>query len=132
MPDFTYIARDSTGNKVTGTIDAATRREALSELAGQALFPVDVRGATSGTGPRRVRRVPRRLLANLYAQLADLIKSGVPLLRALEVVRQQSSNAALKSVLGEVHRRVEDGDTLAEAMRCTIRRTTSEPSAWVN
>jgi general secretion pathway protein F/type IV pilus assembly protein PilC len=117
MPDFTYIARDSTGNKVTGTIDAATRREALSELAGQALFPVDVRGATGGAGRRRIGRVSKRLLANVYAQLADLIKSGVPLLRALEVVQQQSSNAALKSVLGEVHRRVEDGDTLAEAMR---------------
>ena len=68
MPDFTYIARDSTGNKVTGTIDAATRREALSELAGQALFPVDVRGAAAEAGLRRTGRVPKRLLANVYAQ----------------------------------------------------------------
>jgi general secretion pathway protein F/type IV pilus assembly protein PilC len=116
MPEFTYIARDSSGGKVSGTIDAATRREALSALAGQALFPVDVQGAAQDAARRRIRRVPTRLLATLYGQLSDLLKSGVPLLRALKVVQQQSSNAALKTVLGEVHDRVEDGDTLAQAM----------------
>jgi general secretion pathway protein F/type IV pilus assembly protein PilC len=116
MAEFSYIARDNTGTKVTGTIDAATRREALSALAGQALFPVEVTGAAKDAEQHRVRRVSGRILSNLYGQLADLLKSGVPLLRALEVVKQQSSNAALKGVLGEVHRRVEEGDTLAVAM----------------
>ena len=56
------------------------------------------------------------MLAVTYSQLADLLRSGVPLLRALEVIEKQTSHAGLKAVLGEVHRRVEDGSTLADAM----------------
>ncbi len=51
-----------------------------------------------------------------YGQLADLLRSGVPLLRALTVVENQTSQAGLKAILEEVRRQVEDGKTLADAM----------------
>lgn len=101
---------------MTGVLSAATRREALSALATRALFPVEVRGESGDGEVRRVRRVPAQLLANTYGQLADLLGSGVPLLRALDVLRRQTSHAGLKEVLGEVHRQVEGGATLAQAM----------------
>ena len=115
MPDFTYTARDCSGQKVSGTIAAAGPREAMTLLAGQSLFPMEIRSAE----PRRtgrVRRVPAQLLATSYSQLADLLRSGVPLLRSLEVIQKQSSHAGLRRLLQEVHDRVEDGATLAEAM----------------
>ena len=43
MPEFNYIARDTAGEKVSGAVTAATEREAISVLAGQSLFPIDVR-----------------------------------------------------------------------------------------
>src|SRR5690606_27700841 len=43
-------------------------------------------------------------------------RSGVPLLRSLRVIRDQSSSKNLKAVLTDIHDRVEDGATLAEAM----------------
>ena len=116
MPEFNYVARDSSGEKVTGVLTASTRREALSSLAGRALFPVEVRGETGAVEARRVRRVPAQLLATTYGQLADLLRSGVPLLRSLDVLRRQTSHAGLKEVLGQVHRQVEEGATLAQAM----------------
>ena len=48
--------------------------------------------------------------------MADLLRSGVPLLRAIECVEKQTSHPGLKAILGEIHRRVEDGSTLADAM----------------
>ena len=116
MPDFNYVARDSNGEKVTGVLTASTRREALSSLAGKSLFPVEVRGEEAAVEARRVRRVPAQLLATTYGQMADLLRSGVPLLRSLDVLRRQTSHAGLKDVLGEVHRQVEEGATLAQAM----------------
>ena len=116
MPEFNYVARDNSGEKVTGVVTAATRREALSTLAGRALFPVDVRGESGVAEAGRVRRLPAQLLATTYGQLADLLRSGVPLLRALDVLRRQTSHAGLKEVLGQVHRQVEEGATLAHAM----------------
>ncbi len=54
MPDFAYIARDMKGQKVIGSIAAPSEREALSLLAGQSLFPVEVKNG-SQSAPERYR-----------------------------------------------------------------------------
>ncbi len=56
-------------------------------------------------------------MASFYGQLADLIHSGVPLLRALDLLEGQSPVPALSQVLREVRAKVADGVTLADAMR---------------
>jgi general secretion pathway protein F/type IV pilus assembly protein PilC len=119
MPDFAYVARDNTGRKVSGTISAASRRDVVSSLGKQSLFPLEVKTAEAGTVVRvkRGKRIKAQLMATVYAQLADLLRSGVPLLRSLEVLKNQSSNAALGDVLSEVHAAVEDGANLADAMQ---------------
>ena len=53
----------------------------------------------------------------MYEQLADLLRAGVPILRSLEVLSQQSSSAALGQILREVRDDVSGGDALADAMR---------------
>ncbi len=116
MPDFNYVARDSDGQKVTGTVEAATRPEVLATLAARALFPVEVTGGSKVAGGGRVGRVSGQTMAVVYSQLADLLRSGVPLLRAIEVIRNQTSHRVLSDVLGQVHRSVEDGATLADGM----------------
>src|SRR6516164_7673469 len=116
MPDFNYIACDAAGLRQSGTISAASRREAAAALAGRALFPVSMEDARPMTEPRRMRRVPAALLAVTYGQLADLLRSGVPLLRALIVVEKQTSQPGLKSIIEDIRRQVEDGKTLADAM----------------
>jgi general secretion pathway protein F/type IV pilus assembly protein PilC len=64
----------------------------------------------------KVRRVNGQLLAAFYSQLADLLKSGVPILRSLRILHDQTSNTNLKFVIDDICRRVEAGETLAEAM----------------
>ncbi len=115
MPEFQYTARDSAGNKVTGTISAGGRREAATNLVAKALFPLDVQEADTVVETKSIRRVPAQLLAVTYAQLSDLLRSGVPLLRALEVIRKQTSHAGMNQILGEVCHHVEEGSTLADA-----------------
>jgi general secretion pathway protein F/type IV pilus assembly protein PilC len=119
MPDFEYIARETTGNQVAGVLTAASRQEALSTLAARSLFPVslDATEAPSAVGGLGQRRVAARHLAVFYTQLADLLRSGVPLLRSLELLEKQSSVPALKRVVQDVREKVADGTPLAEAMR---------------
>jgi len=117
MADFSYVARDAAGQRVTGTVAAANRREALSTIAGRALFPLEVTGTSPPAAVRRLRRISGQTLAVLYGQLSDLLRSGVPLLRSLDVLRKQSTRAAVNEVLGEVHHDVEQGASLAEAMQ---------------
>jgi general secretion pathway protein F/type IV pilus assembly protein PilC len=117
MPEFAYIARDLTGNRVEGTLAAGTEREAVATLSARDLFPVNV-GSVDGrpVGARSSPRVRARVMAGTYGQLSALLGSGVPLLRSLEVIRQQTPHKNLAAVLEDVHSRVQEGATLADAM----------------
>lgn len=119
MPDFQYIARELSGRQVTGVLAANGEQDALAALAGRGLFPlrVDLAAAAKAQQRHSGRRVGARYLAAFYSQLADLLKSGVPLLRSLELLHRQTSTPALKAVLDDVRGEVADGTRLAEAMR---------------
>lgn len=115
MPDFAYTARNRSGEKITGRVAAPNQRDAIAQLGAQSLFPLEV---VVEKAPSLVfgRRVRGQIMALTYGQLSSLLRSGVPLLRSLAVIKEQSSNANLKAVLDDVYTRVEDGATLAEAM----------------
>ncbi|MGD0654290.1 MAG: type II secretion system F family protein [Thermoguttaceae bacterium] len=116
MTDFQYIARDNTGQKISGMIQAAGRREATAALVARSLFPVEIGESVKSIEPKKVRRVPGQLLSTTFAQMADLLHSGVPLLRSLEVIQKQTTHAGLNHILEEIHHQVEEGATLADAM----------------
>src|SRR5262249_9770092 len=61
-------------------------------------------------------RVKSRYMAAFYAQLADLLHSGVPLLRSLDILERQTAQPTLAQVLREVRARVADGTGLAQAL----------------
>ena len=115
MPDFAYVARDFKGLRKTGTVTANSQREVISQLDALSLFPVEIT-ASKGTTTVRTRRVNGQVMANAYNQLSSLLRSGVPLMRALTVMSQQASKPALKAVLEDVMSRVEDGEPLPDAM----------------
>jgi general secretion pathway protein F len=119
MPDFTYIARVPSGQQTAGTLTAASEREVMSLLDQRGLFPVriePVKTSAAGGWSFGRRRIKSRYLATLYSQLADLLHSGVPLLKSLEILERQSSMPALSEILKDIHARVADGTSLADAM----------------
>jgi general secretion pathway protein F/type IV pilus assembly protein PilC len=119
MPDFTYVARNPMGQQATGLLTANSERDAMAQLDQKGLFPVRIepaKGKAAGGFRLFGRRVKGRQLTTFYAQLADLLHSGVPLLRSLEILERQSSAPALSEVLRDVRAKVADGTSLADAM----------------
>ena len=118
MPEFTYEAIATTGQRSQGNLTANSEREVLAMLDSRGLCPLRITAAHGAVAGRRWagKRVRARHLSAFYAQLADLLHSGVPLLRSLEILERQSSQPALKDVLREVRAQVADGTGLAEAM----------------
>ena len=119
MPDFKYLAKAMTGKQVSGTLTAASEKDALAGLAAKSLFPISVmlteqskQQASTGS-----RRVSAKYLTVFYNQLADLLKSGVPLLRSLQLLEDQTSHATLKFVIQDVREQVADGTRLNDSMR---------------
>lgn len=118
MPQFAYVARRPSGERTQGVLTAASRKEALSALAAQELLPVRVEAVEESSGLGLGRgRVPGKHLALFYTQLADLLRSGVPLLRALELLQRQTSHRVLRGLIQQVRDEVADGRPLAEALR---------------
>src|SRR5262245_54013770 len=117
MAAFQYVARKPKGDLVTGVLEAASQREVLQKLAEERLLAVRIAEAKQTPMVRlSQRRVRTRHVSTMYGQLADLMRSGVALLRSLEILEKQSSNPALSSVLSQLRADVADGTTLADAM----------------
>jgi general secretion pathway protein F len=117
MPDFNFEALTPAGSRNNGTLTANTEREVMTILDGRGLFPLRIELAkkASATGMSG-KRVKARHMATFFAQLADLLRAGVPLLRSLEILQRQGSQPALTEVLREIHIKVADGMSLADAM----------------
>ena len=82
MPRFTYTALSEAGAQTTGTVEADSQPAALRILAEKRLYPISVKGdSTTTDGKPKTRRVKAADLGMLYSKLADLLGSGVPLLR---------------------------------------------------
>ena len=115
MPEFQYIALGAAGHRVTGMVKADTRREALRSLSAGDLVPVRLDEAPVSNRSRS--RISSRMLAALFGQLGELLSSGVPLLKALDIVAAQHSTGGLKTVVEELRREVSQGRSLHRAMR---------------
>ncbi len=118
MPEFTYEALAPSGTRSQGTLTANSEREAMAMLDGRGLFPVRIAPAQAATQRWSFGggRIKTRAMATMYAQLADLLHAGVPLLKSLDILEAQNISPALSEVLREVRARVADGTGLAEAM----------------
>lgn len=115
MPEFVYIAKTMTGEQVSNTISAASEREAISILSGRQLFPVSVKPQKSQSVSLSFGRgVNAQAMSVFYNQLASLLRGGVPLLRSITILREQTSSGKLKDVLEDIHRRIEDGENLGD------------------
>ncbi len=120
MREFHYTARSFQGETVTGSLKADSEAAVLRVLEEKQLFPVEIRdlvGAPGAKGTRGPGRIPSRDLGDMYSQLADLIGSGVPLLRALDSMVKSTVNLRLRGVMKQVQAAVADGKSLTESMR---------------
>ncbi|MBM3834905.1 MAG: type II secretion system F family protein [Verrucomicrobia bacterium] len=120
MTEFRYTARTEAGEKVIGVLQADSESAVLRILEEKNLLPVSVigsGGARSKDQKTTRRRVRTRDVGIMYGQLADLIGSGVPLLRSLDSLIRSTVNPRLAALLKEIRSSVADGKSLTEAMR---------------
>ena len=120
MNDFAYTAKSSTGQKLSGTIAAASRSDAMARLRAQSLFPmtlVDRQAKKTAWIPISFPvRVSKEQTADFCAQLADLLTNGVAMLESLRILSDATENPRLKEISMRIHDAVAQGDSLDVAM----------------
>lgn len=116
MAIFQYIARTAGGDEVSGVMQADNESAVVRTLDEKKLFPVRVTAQQSAARTFGGTRIRGRELGMLYGQMADLLRSGVPLLRTLETLARAISNRRLAGLVTAVKDDVAAGKTLADAM----------------
>ncbi len=119
MPQYHYKAKQKNAETVVGRISAENREAAIEKVHRLGLVPVTVDEvslpADKGRRPKHFGYVSSRERYLFSKQLASLIKAGVPILRALEVVSQQTRQAYFRGVIESVHASVRGGMSLSES-----------------
>lgn len=114
MPRYAYLAQDESGEMISGAMGASSRREALSVLIKRKLTPVQL--CEQGVFKSRLRSVKASEIESVFEMLSDLLSSGMPLAKSLDVLCQRTTCAAMRSIVECVRDDVVDGSTLASAM----------------
>ena len=118
MAQFQYVAITESGSRTTGTLESESEAAALRALEDRRLFPVSVQGMGNASKDKPTKRkVKTRDLGTLYGQLADLLGSGVPLLRALDSLIRSTPSAGLKELLKEIRSAIAEGKSLTETLK---------------
>jgi type II secretory pathway component PulF len=122
LREFEYVAANAKGGKqVKGTLEAASEVAAASKLRAQGLTPVSINVANkSGLNmeiriPGFEKKVKTKSLAVFSRQFAALTEAGLPLMRALQLVVDQTTDAPLRKALDQVVIDVEGGQPLSTA-----------------
>lgn len=119
MPLYYYESFTRSGQQKSGTIDAASPQSAKEALQGQGLMPTSIRPGTGAEGfsigGLFAKKVEHKTVVIFTKQLGVLLRSGVPLLQALELLTEQFEQP-FKSMLITVKEGVKSGEPLADQL----------------
>jgi type IV pilus assembly protein PilC len=116
---YTYRVRDRRGSLVTGEIVADSPELVVSRLRDMELIPLEIKAKRAGLKREftlRPGRVNLKDLAVFSRQFATMINSGLPLLRTLSILEEQTEDTELRKRLSDVRLDVERGSSLSAAL----------------
>ena len=129
MPLFSYRAVSASGDVSSGELEAANESEIVDRLRDQGLMPMQIAQALGGarpsgsrgkaaTGARwlQPRRVTRDHVLSITRELATLLRAGLPLDRALELLISLAPTLPVAVMLQGVRDEVRGGKALSQAL----------------
>src|SRR3989440_5750311 len=119
MGEFVCRVADANGRVFSHVEAAGSITEARQKLADRGLYVYSVdkgTGLRSGLRRRRSRVVRGTDFLILNQQFNTLIKAGLPILRALDLLADRASSPKLRPVISQIRDRVREGKSLSEAV----------------
>ncbi|MFC1658529.1 type II secretion system F family protein [Candidatus Omnitrophota bacterium] len=120
MPVYKYRAKKGPESTSEGSIEAENKEQAIEKLSQMGYVPVRLEEARDKTGALSTSsatgRIRSRDITIFSRQLSSLIKSGVPILRAINIISEQSDSPHFRSVLANIHNQIRDGKAFSLAL----------------
>ena len=116
LESYRYSALDESGNKVSGTEKAPSASAAHLMLIQRGLQPIDVKEHKSVLKFEITKKtVSRKEIMHFSRQLSVFVEAGIPIMEALEVISEETTDKLLKKVLLDMVTELQAGDTFASA-----------------
>ncbi|MDB4349907.1 type II secretion system F family protein [Omnitrophica bacterium] len=122
MPTYNYRAKKGSEGVVEGKIDARTEKEAIEKLGQIGYLPIRIEeaGKPAQRATFALGKVPAKIKSRQITifsrELASLLKSGVPILNAIDIISEQSEDQKLRNVLRDVYSAIRDGDAFSSVL----------------
>ena len=109
--------------QMKGTIEANSRDQAVARITQMGAIPTELVNLSAGTGLNKnieikgLAKLPsKKDFAVTSRQLATMVSAGVSLIRALNIVIEQTRNEKLRTALAECAAKIEAGSSFSQAM----------------
>jgi len=115
MAHFNYLAQDNQDKQISGVLEAKDIAEAKAKLRQMGLYIIWVRPEVGFLKTLDLGRVKNMELAIFSHQFAVMISSGIPLVRALKALADETDNRKFRTIIDKVRFDVENGTSLSQA-----------------
>ncbi|HID44999.1 MAG TPA: type II secretion system F family protein, partial [Chromatiaceae bacterium] len=113
--DFAWTGTDRRGKKIKGKLRAANDAIVRADLRKQGVTPIKVqKQITLSFGKPKITSGD---IAIFSRQLATMMKAGVPLVQALDIVGKGHDNASVQELILAIKGDIEGGTSLTNALR---------------
>ena len=120
MKSYKFVARNSTGARKRGLVQAASSDDVLSYLQEQGLTPVSVDEISKGPSKKqrksRGKRIKSAELAAFCWQMTNMFQGGIPITEALEMISEDTDNPYLQQILQDISEKVKKGQSFSEGI----------------
>ncbi len=110
---FEWEGKDRNGKTVRGEQRAVSENQVMASLRRQGVIPGKIKKRRMRSG----KRITPKDMAIFTRQLATMMKAGVPLLQAFDIVGRGNANPSVTKLLNDVRTDVETGTSLSSAFR---------------
>jgi len=110
---FEWEGKDRNGRQVRGETRAGGENQVQAALRRQGIVPGKIKKRRTTSG----KRIKPKDIAIFTRQLATMMKAGVPLLQAFDIVARGHANPAVMRLLLDIRADIETGTSLAQAFR---------------
>lgn len=119
MPSYQYEARTIDGNIIKGKMEADNENLVRSSLRERDYYPKSIKllNKSIEINISEYRRVPLQSISIFCRQFSFTVSAGMNILRAIDVVGEQTENKKLRNILREVRNDIEKGSSLSDAFR---------------
>lgn len=122
MPNYIYRGKTPDGKITRGSLEAPDKKTALESLQSKGILVISIDGAEEVV--KKLRPALKRLkfrtslqdLALFARQLSTLLDAGIPLLRCLQIIKEQVESKPLYIALEQIIKDIEAGRALSDAL----------------